>query len=319
MSADEIQIPEAYDGDIEYRAEELDPTSPRYAHIIAASKAGRLTTSYYQKVRAVPGYHRQTTDGLAWVQPHFSPVGKAVQVEAIDSEATERDITHNDVVQRLCAALSHYKSNFVIATNHPKEKVRVRLKEEGFKFVPKPVRLWACQAEPDFVWRREPWTHRWFERIKYIQPDLVGFDANRAFPGPNNPNVIIEVINFHPPEEETWRRLVELSLNHHWVLFYLCAKGHEVGRFGKMKSRVRRTAKGEVRRLWIQVAFYLKDGIFYDGLVAKTSVGQSNKEQHEIVQKIFKRIKAKYFSGTNEILPSQVDTVTSGGSLPTKT
>jgi hypothetical protein len=297
MSTDEVQISEACDGDIRYGVEELDPASPRYAQIIAASQAGRLTTSYYQRIKAVPGHLRQTTDGLIPVQPHFSPVGKAIKVVAVDPEATEKDPTHNKIVKRLCDTLNHYKSNFVIATNHQTEKVKIRLSDGKTKDVPKPVRLWSCQAECDFVWRREPWTHRWFEKVKYIQPDLVGFDANRPFPGPNNPTVIIEVVNSHPPEKETWERLVELSRDHHWVLFYLCAAGHEVGRFGKMKRRVKNTRTGPVKRLWIQVAFYLKDGIFYDEGKPVTSVDQDNEEQHKAVKKIFDRMKATYFSG----------------------
>ena len=298
MSTDEIQIPEACDGDTRYLAGEMEEGNPKRQAIIDASEAGRLMTDTYQKVKAVPGHNRQTNEGFTWVQSHFSPIGTRIKMEAIATLPPERDPTHNKTVALLRDTLNFYGSNVVIATNDRARVEKVPDGKGGTKPVMKPLKLWSCPDGSEYVWQREPWTHHWFENNKYIQPNLVGFDAKRPCPGPSNPPVIIEVINFHPPEFGTWARLVELSKSNHLVLFYLCSEKLQWGKFGKMKKRIKKTKREPINRLWIQVAFYLRDGIFYDEGEAKTWLVKSEedmKKQHDRVDKIFKRMRATYF------------------------
>lgn len=61
----------------------------------------------------------------------------------------------------------------------------------------------------------------------YIQPDLTGSDTRFFSPMGIAPAVIIEVIDRHYPEYETFDRLVALSKAAHQVYFYILSPGKE--------------------------------------------------------------------------------------------
>lgn len=60
-----------------------------------------------------------------------------------------------------------------------------------------------------------------FDDGKYIQPDISGRDIAKMGPGSANPGVIIEVIDTHPPELETFEKLMSLSRSGYAVFFFL--------------------------------------------------------------------------------------------------
>lgn len=60
-----------------------------------------------------------------------------------------------------------------------------------------------------------------FDDGKYIQPDISGRDITKMGPGSANPGVIIEVIDTHPPEMETFEKLMSLSRSGYAVFFFL--------------------------------------------------------------------------------------------------
>lgn len=258
----DVKIPVAYVGKIRYCSEELDEGSPRRVEIVAASRAGTLTDGDYRQVKAVPAYEYGPHEDIRKVRSHFSPVGES---DGTALEATEVDPTHEGTVETLASMLSKFDSAFVVATNHLTETETITVSGRDSFSVPAPSEIWRCPPGCTYTWMREPATRNWRDG-KYVQPDLVGFDAYRPWPGPSNPTVIVEVINWHTPEVESWTRLMELSRNHHLVLFYLCTAKSKKGKFGKTTQR--KVATGEpplADWLWLQVAFYMKEGVFYDG------------------------------------------------------
>lgn len=256
----EIKIPVAYVGRKRYRSEELNDGAPRKAEILAASKARTLTDEDYRQVKAVPAYDCGPPEKRHHVRSHFCLVGQSAGTAV---EATEIDPTHEQTLDFLESKLSTFASAFVISTSHPTQKRVVRVPNKAPFSVQVPLEIRRCPSGCSYTWLREPATRHWREDA-YIQPDLVGFDANRPWPGPNNPKVIVEVINHHTPEVETWMRLVDLSRQHHLVLFYLCTAKSDRGKFGRTEQKSSPSLPS-ASRLWVQVEFYLKEGVFYEG------------------------------------------------------
>jgi hypothetical protein len=58
---------------------------------------------------------------------------------------------------------------------------------------------------------------------RYIQPDICGRSTNSLFPAAKNRSLIIEVIQTHIPEFETFFSLLDLSRYNFLVLFYFVA------------------------------------------------------------------------------------------------
>jgi hypothetical protein len=91
--------------------------------------------------------------------------------------------------------------------------------------------IFSTLAGTDYRWFMENTARVGFHDEKYIQPDLSGRDANKFFPTSSSPNVIIEVIRTHIPEETTFARLQELSKANTLVVFYFIsdrAKGSKI-------------------------------------------------------------------------------------------
>lgn len=70
----------------------------------------------------------------------------------------------------------------------------------------------------------------------YIQPDIAGRDLGVFSPLGIAPNVIIEVIDSHYPEIETFERLIQLSSSAHLVFFYILgiAKNNRKQKFNEL-------------------------------------------------------------------------------------
>jgi hypothetical protein len=72
-------------------------------------------------------------------------------------------------------------------------------------------------------WRKASDCRIPFADERYIQPDICGRDVASFYPGAHNRSVIIEVIQTHYPEEETFFRLLQLSKQNRLVVFYFIA------------------------------------------------------------------------------------------------
>lgn len=279
MAKDELKIPVAFGLDgTRYVPEDID--HPVKGPMLLADA---LFDINLDAVKARKGYRRN--DGVL-VQSHFSMIG---DVEAVAIWRAENDPTHNEIVAKLCGLLDGAGSNVGVATNHPTQKVAVK-KADGTSFpMPDVLELWRCPKGTRYEWKREPETRLWVDAKRYIQPDLLGYDVNRRSAGPKNKAVIIEVIHHHPPEFETWQRLVELSTANHVVMFYFCstakAKGSAFGRFSY-------AAPATNAPLMIRTAHYLLDGMLHkDGKPFALHSVHTPEEQYQAILNEFDRAK----------------------------
>lgn len=115
--------------------------------------------------------------------------------------------------------------------------------------------LWQSNPLRKLTWKCDPLTRVWLDRHSYFQPDLSAFDPVAAYPGPNNPWIIIEVVHHHWPDETAWNALCALSKANHLVLFYFVKDG-------KHNNWVNRGFGGDPYVL--HVTFYLRDGDLYE-------------------------------------------------------
>lgn len=149
-------------------------------------------------------------------RPHFRRVGRASFGRRIGRG--ENDLTHNACVDKIFQKLSV-----------PNRRSRLTT----YVFAPGSARMeqvfFAPGVTSAYKWYKEADARIAFDDGTYIQPDLAGRDANRFFPRASCPNVIIEVVRTHAPEEQTFQRLYELSLANTIVVFYFIAEGKSSG------------------------------------------------------------------------------------------
>lgn len=248
--ANKLRIPTAFVGKNRYEASELEVGQRRRYEIKEASEQGLLQSGNREPLKA---RDRHVREDKTEVQPHF--VSKR-SVRGTQLQFPERDQTHDKVLSRLMQLLTDYRSQFVIAEHDPRKP---------YDQIPVPKVLFRCPPHVAYDWTEEPATANWFDNgQRYIQPDIVGTDSGRPWCGPSIPNIIIEVIHTHMPEPETWSRLVELSRNHHLVMFYLCTPAKEDSRYGHaaVLPKPGKHGRPEEFWLWIQSQFCLRNGEF---------------------------------------------------------
>lgn len=92
----------------------------------------------------------------------------------------------------------------------------------------------------------------------YIQPDICGRSKDVFFPSARQQNVVIEVINTHPPEIDTFYTLLNYSKFNHLVLFYYVAEGSDRSQYSRYEL--------QDGTLSLRVAHYLIGGrVFRNG------------------------------------------------------
>lgn len=103
----------------------------------------------------------------------------------------------------------------------------------------------------------------WYEEARiplgggrYIQSDLCGRDVTAFSMGTANPGIIIEVIQTHLPERDTFYALLNISKAHVFVGFYFIGPGRMVSKFNSVL--------GSDEAMHLRFAYYLLDGVFYE-------------------------------------------------------
>lgn len=139
--------------------------------------------------------------------PHFRRIGRA-------SFGTRLGRRENDPTHNVCVELLHKRLS-------SEETKRVSISVYVFDDAGYEEQvIFSTLAGTDYRWFMEGTARIGFDDAKYIQPDLAGRDANKFFPTSASPNVIIEVIRTHIPDEQTFARLYSLSLANTLVVFY---------------------------------------------------------------------------------------------------
>lgn len=120
----------------------------------------------------------------------------------------ERSVRHNEVIQQLLSLLSAATTDVSIFT--------YVFEDDGTESKYEQT-LFAMNRSADFRWYAESQIQ--FDDFTYIQPDLCGRDTSRMAPTRTRPGIIIEVIDSHFPEPETFEKLMELSRCSYHVYF----------------------------------------------------------------------------------------------------
>lgn len=175
--------------------------------------------------------------------PHFRRIGRASFGTRLGRG--ENDPTHNQCVTLLHENLSSEKINRISVSayvfddngNHEQQVI------------------FSTLAGTDYRWFMESTARVGFHDERYIQPDLSGRDANKFFPTSSSPNVIIEVIRTHIPEETTFARIQELSKANTLVLFYFINERAESSKINNFRV--------EDNHLTIRVSRYMVGGEAY--------------------------------------------------------
>ncbi|MGY1917410.1 hypothetical protein ACW9IF_00640 [Pseudomonas tolaasii] len=152
-------------------------------------------------------------------RPHFRRIGRP-------SFGSRLGRAENNPTHDACVKLLH---NQLSSEDTKRVSVSVYVFDDEGMFEEQGI--FSTLAGSDYRWFMENTARVGFHDEKYIQPDLSGRDANKFFPTSSSPNVIIEVIRTHMPEETTFARLQGLSKANTLVVFYFIsdrAKGCKI-------------------------------------------------------------------------------------------
>ncbi len=136
--------------------------------------------------------------------PHFRVVGKHLTLNELAREPRSED--HDNVKSAIHKALTDSKRAIEFYTNKY---------EDGN---PVEQRLFSLRAEHNFLWFEE--NAILFDDLVVIRPDLSGRNSSAFAPTGRRPAIVIEVVDTHLPEPETFGRLLRLSRMAHHIYFY---------------------------------------------------------------------------------------------------
>jgi hypothetical protein len=114
----------------------------------------------------------------------------------------------------------------------------------------------------------------------FIQPDICGRSTEVFYPSGRQPNVIVEVINTHPPEFDTFFALLHYSLYNHLVAFYYVAPDSDGSQYSSY-----RISDGVIS---LRVAHYLLGGKAYmNGKEVAKIEGSTDRAWFEHLQRTY--------------------------------
>jgi len=177
--------------------------------------------------------------------PNFRKLRESIFVRPY--EQRERDPTHDACIETLVNLLQSSKLKVWSAT----------FNDEGVR---DPFgQILFSQGKPDYYWWQDGGPCRMAAGPgAYIQPDICGRSTAVFFPSARQQNVIIEVINTHPPELDTFYALLNYSQYNHLVIFYYVAEGANGSQYSRFDF--------QDGTLVLRVAHYLLGGkVFANG------------------------------------------------------
>jgi len=207
--------------------------------------------------------------------PHFRRIGKASFGTRIG--ISENNPTHNECVRYLHEELANPMNTRVSISSYIFAEDRSREEQVIFSTLPTSEYCWFLESEARVA----------FDDQTYIQPDLAGRDVRRFFPRASCPNIIIEVVRTHAPDENTFRRLYELSLANTMIVFYFIAEGYRAGKL----NNVRR----EQGLLTLRVSHYMLNGLPY-----KNGKATKVRQEDERTNDWYRYLSNSYFTAAKE-------------------
>jgi len=148
--------------------------------------------------------------------PHFRRIGKPGGFSAAHRNPPSQK--HRQTIGELHQRLMQQGNKLEFITYVFENNKQVLIGESKGKSKCASQVLFKPGGLSEYIWYTESRIR--FDDGVYIQPDLSGRDTKTMAPGPSNPAIIIEVIDSHPPEPETFARLMRLSMCAHQVYFF---------------------------------------------------------------------------------------------------
>lgn len=214
-------------------------------------------------------------------RPHFRRLGDASFRTRIG--ATESDPTHKKVVSWLRRKLQENKLKIITRVF---DEDTQRATGEG-----------ANYEEQVILLLEEPARYRWFTESEcrvafdggsYIVPDIAGRDTTVFFPSVGRESVIVEVIQTHYPDCDTFFRLLSLSSLGHIVVLYFVAPDKWDSTYNRCRI------DDEAGTMELRPAYYLAQGhVFKNGREWSRGAGQSDKDWYAYLE-------TSYFRGAME-------------------
>ena len=143
--------------------------------------------------------------------PHFRRLGKEDAVRLLPR--AHRSERHTKTINDLLRALRLSGREIRIFTNVWEEDGSANSSEQT---------LFSYRAGASFDWFTEHTIQ--FDDLTRIQPDISGRYATTMAPSGRSPAVIIEVVDTHFPELETFEKLMSLSRTGHQIYFFILGK-----------------------------------------------------------------------------------------------
>lgn len=205
---------------------------------------------------------------------HYRRLGGEVQLQGLPR--APKDPTHDQIVrtlhQRLDASEGKLEFYTYVFDNDYRQKKKAALEEierrgmkedKGFikeylaEHAPIPEQpLFMAPKNEQYAWFKEATGVIRFSDERFIQPDITGRGSSTLTPTGRLPGLIIEVIRTHIPDQETFKKLVQLSRMAYQVYFYFTDSKGSASRYNDT-----RTCKRDgVNFLRIRVAIYLQGG-----------------------------------------------------------
>lgn len=211
-------------------------------------------------------------------KPHFRILSSAPQAKRV-GKSEDSDPTHKKVINHLSKlfAARHQLQITTYVFGGEKREEQIIFKNHDS------TKSQASQVEP-----RKWWTEARIplDASRYIQPDLCGRSNTNFMPLKSEKSVIIEVIQSHYPDAETFHALTVLSSRNFLVLFYFVEKEG----WGSGFSRFSTPALGLVS---IRCTYWLSDGEFFKN-------GERVERHNENDDAWYLRISTRYFDSAKK-------------------
>ncbi|MCV0324209.1 MAG: Uncharacterized protein K0R79_2023 [Stenotrophomonas indicatrix] len=211
-------------------------------------------------------------------QKHFRVLGKPSNAKL---KGDPHDTNHDRCIAYLERFLKNAGDSFEIASFVPKFRAYIHKKTGrpaasiGESKTYELQTVFSAIAGSGYRWFTGPSARVIYPDGSYIESDLCGRATATFYPTRVKPNIVIEVIRSHPPDFDTFERLVELSKNNTFVLFFLIPENDD----NSVESQFNRAWRKD--RLQLRVSFYLMDGMFYEAAVHIPDSGTNRRGVYE--------------------------------------
>ncbi|MDC8640805.1 hypothetical protein ABVB18_20875 [Xanthomonas citri pv. mangiferaeindicae] len=138
------------------------------------------------------------------------------------SNPDQIDETHNDAIDILANQLNRTSPP---PPARPLAPIKISAKTGIWKNKTELTKnVWASNPSSIYRFYKDPATRLMLSGTHSIQPDIIGIDTTRINRTKINPTIIIEVVNTHWPDQNTWEQLVALSRINYIIGFYFVSK-----------------------------------------------------------------------------------------------